>query len=137
MFEGYLEDKAHVIRNTAKHRKGHVIDHTRDVKASRRYMMDLLKEGKRVVCPCNSKKLAGEIHAQAQALFGNEKRVLLYTSDSPWKGGDVNKVWLKADLVIYTSTIDCGVSFEVAEHFHHCIAFLNNRYAAMFIMSSL
>ena len=73
-----------------------------------------------------NKSLAEDIYNQAVASFGESKKILIFTRDNPWSGEDINITWVQADLVIHTSTIDCGISFEVNDHFQDCVCFFEN-----------
>jgi hypothetical protein len=85
-----------------------------------------LKQGRRVICPCFRKDVAEKLYKHAKSVFGDSKNILLHTSDNRWNGEDVNVLWKEADLVIHTSTIDCGLSFEIQGHFHMCVCFYDN-----------
>jgi hypothetical protein len=53
----------------------------------------------------------------------------MYNRNNRWDGVDVNITWSDKDLVLYTSyltTIECGQSFEVVNHFEHCVCFYDN-----------
>ena len=127
IFERYLESKAYVIHNQVEHRHNHCVQYTKDREGTMQYIMDCIANNERVVCPCLSKTIAEQINKQAENLFGTSKKIQLYTSDRPLQGGDIAEIWGNADLVIFTSTIDCGVSFEIQGHFNKCICFFDNK----------
>ena len=83
-----------------------------------------------MIVPCMCRSLAVQINNTILAKFGARKKVLLYTKDQPWKGEDVNVAWTDADVVIYSPTIDCGVSYEVPNHFKNVVAFLDGNSGA-------
>jgi hypothetical protein len=126
IFEKYTGEQAYLIHNTYQSRAAHKVQFTRDVKGATRQLLKCVQKGERCIAPCFSKEHAENIYKQAKALFGDTKKVLLYTQDCPLNGADVNVVWSDADLVIYTSTIDCGISCETAGLFEWCFAFFDN-----------
>ena len=126
ILERYLGEPAHLIHNRVESRKPHVYEVTSDPTGARLHILDCVARGEHVIVPCMDKSVAESIYCQAVARFGDSKRVLLFTRDNPWDGADVNVTWNEADLVIYTSTIDCGISFEVGGHFHLCVCFFDN-----------
>lgn len=126
ILEKYTEQPAYLIHNEYQSRSTHTVQHTRDVAKTVKFILQVLAEGRRIICPCMSKNQAEEIYAQATARFASTKSVLLYTCDNPWKGEDVNVVWATVDLLIHTSTIDCGISFEVSNHFDTCVCLFDN-----------
>ena len=126
IFEKYLGQPAYLIHNQVKHRSHHVVERTRDQKSTTTFILNSLSQGKHIICPCMDKSLAEEIYTQTKQVFGETKHILLFTRDNPCEDGDVNESWKLADLVIHTSTIDCGISFEVNGHFDVCVCFFNN-----------
>jgi hypothetical protein len=126
ILEKYAEQPAYLIHNTFKSRSNHIVNHTRDVTKTVSYILQCLSEGSHIICPCMSKKQAEDLYTQAKTQFGDSKSVILYTRDNTWKGEDVNVAWASADLLIYTSTIDCGISFEVSGHFDLCVCLFDD-----------
>ncbi len=127
IFEKYIGQKAHLIHNQFKSRRKNEFKQTRDVAATRRFIIERLALGENIISPCMAKGLAEKLYQEVVAHFGDSKKVLLFTRDSPWDGSDVNETWRQANLVIHTSTIDCGISFEIGGHFHHCVAFFDDQ----------
>ena len=125
ILEKYVGEPAYLIHNEYKSRTSHTITTTTDLDGTIQFLMKLVENDENVVVPCMCKSLAEKINAIALAKFGTKKKVLLYTKDQPWKGEDVNVAWTDADLVIYTPTIDCGISYEVSNHYKNVIAFLD------------
>jgi hypothetical protein len=130
--EKYAGEPAHLILNTFKSRADHKFEFTSKRKKTISWMLDCIARGERHICPCFAKCTAKQIYKMAKRRFGDTKKVILYTNEHQWDGTDVNKAWKDADLVIFTSTIDCGVSFELSNHFDCCTAFLNNAGAPTF-----
>ena len=126
IFEKYAGQKIHLIHNKFKSRRNNTYRQTYDVVGTRRFVMDCLAMHEPVISPCLSKGFAEKLYQEVVARFGDSRVALLFTRDAPWDGTDVNDSWKTADLVIHTSTIDTGISFEVLKHFMHCVAFLNN-----------
>ena len=107
--------------NTRKPNTEHKIWRTTDNNAGKQELLSLIGQGERVVVPCSLKSDAMEIYHLV--LTGN---VQLYTSEKRWQNGDdINEVWSKARVVIYTSTMDGGHSFE-PDHFGWCVCFLSS-----------
>ena len=126
ILEKYAEQPAYLIHNEYQSRSNHTVHYTKDVKNTVAYILQSLTQGCRIICPCMSKTQAEEIYTEASLKFGDSKHVLLYTRDNTWKGEDVNQVWARADLLIHTSTIDCGISFEVANYFDKCVCLFDS-----------
>ena len=126
ILERYLGQPVHLIHNRFESRRHHTFEITTDPTGARLFILDCVARGEHVINPCMDKSVAEGIYCQAVARFGPSRRVLLFTRDNPWDGADVNATWSDADLVIYTSTIDCGISFEVGGHFHRCVCLFDN-----------
>ena len=89
-----------------------------------------ITNNKKVVVPVNSLKKAKLIYKYLQENF-KEKNICLYSSESDdlVKKNDlsnVNKEWLKYDIIIYTPSITAGISFEEA-HFDSIFGYFTNR----------
>jgi hypothetical protein len=93
------------------------------------YVMNLLSEGKKVICPCSSKAMVDVLYETAITLYPH-LRAKKYTSETSRKTlyedtKDPNKSWNELDLLIYSPTISAGISFEV-EHFDVLAAFFES-----------
>ena len=89
------------------------------------HIINLLRGGKRVVCPCSSKTMVDTIYETVTSLLPNLK-AKRYTSESSrselYKDSlNTNEAWSELDLLIYSPTISAGVSFEKL-HFHALVA---------------
>jgi hypothetical protein len=125
----YCTDEVFVIHNRFQRKldQNYDIRFTDDRKMTIEYVVDLLQKGERVHCPCLCKALARQIFQVVKQKFGESKVAQLYTGDDQMDPTvDINEEWGKADIVIHTCTIDCGVSFEREKHFGYCVAFVNN-----------
>jgi len=125
VIQSYVNTEPYVICNTYKPNTDHEIWHTSNEAAAKQKLLSLLEQGENVIVPCVLKKQAEEIyHLVCSVLDPNV--VQLYTSESRWQNGDdVNKVWSKARVVIYTATMDSGHSFEL-DHFGWAVCFFSN-----------
>ena len=126
ILERYTGCQSYLIHNSFKSRADQVFTITTEQKKSVAYIISSMQKGEHVIVPCMNKSLAGYIHNQVVACFGDSKKILIYTHDNPWCGEDIDTTWAQADLVIHTSTIDCGISFEVNNHFQLCVCFFDN-----------
>nr|QOI90572.1 hypothetical protein HWQ62_00441 [Pyramimonas orientalis virus] len=123
--------KSHWIYNKyvrETNRKAYFI-HNEDLKKKVSHVMDLLKKGKRVVCPCSSKFMVDTLYETVSSLLPN-LNIKRYTSESSrselYKDSlDTNNAWSNIDLLIYSPTISAGVSFE-KPHFHVLVAFFES-----------
>jgi len=93
-------------------------------------LSDNIKMNKRIIIPINSLKKAKLIYKYIKTNF-KEKKVCLYSSDSDdlikkKDLSDVNKEWLKYDIIIYTPSITAGISFE-QKHFDCVFGYFTNR----------
>ena len=86
-------------------------------------MMYLAMEGKKLCIAHNSRSKALNLYLMLNAL---NKKVLLITSQTDKNLEDVNKTWINFDVVIYTPTIESGVSFTEI-HFDHVCGFFTNK----------
>jgi hypothetical protein len=89
-----------------------------------------IRMNKRIVIPINSLKIAKLINKYIMDNF-KEKKVCLYSSESDdlVKKKDlsnVNREWLKYDIIIYTPSITAGISFEQI-HFDCVFGYFTNR----------
>jgi hypothetical protein len=87
-----------------------------------------IKKGKRGVVVTHSKRKANEIQMGIRQRFP-EKTVLIYTGETPAElkrdhFRDVNETWKDADIVIYNSTCEAGISCIIAE-FQDVFAFFS------------
>ena len=76
-------------------------------------LLKLLEDGKKVYCVCSSKNKVQKWHSVIARKFPG-KKILTYTGgkNASFKDG-VNGVWNKYDLVMTTTTITVGISFDV------------------------
>ena len=122
--------KMFVVDNAFKPYKGDTCNiHYIDDKDSKEYIervFDLVKSGKRLVCPMTNKKLADKLKDDLLTAFPNIK-ILLMTSDTE-KLGESEKVknWGLYDVVIYSPTIMCGVSFDKENIFDITVGYCDN-----------
>ena len=92
-------------------------------------MFDLLKQGKKIVFPTNSKTFALQLEQRITA-FNTQQSVRglqivkykIYTENTSNKERDelannVNEIWISYDLIIYTPVITVGINFDVPEYF--------------------
>tara|TARA_R110000803_G_C11986119_1_gene321318 strand:+ start:293 stop:3589 length:3297 start_codon:yes stop_codon:yes gene_type:complete len=70
-------------------------------------ILNKLKDGKRCVLVCGSKKLSDGI-----AILCKDYKISYYSSSNPLPNGcNVNEVWNKCQLLIYTPTVTAGISY--------------------------
>ena len=112
--------------NQYKSRTDQTFEHTNDEKRTVQKLIQLIQQGKRVICPCMDKGLADRIYTLFNQTFGDTKKALIYTRDNPCQEMNIDELWKQYDLVIFTSTIDCGLSFEVKGHFDVGVCFFND-----------
>ena len=91
---------------------------------------EMVKLNKKLVIPVNSLKTAKLINHYLTTTY-KEKKICLYSSESDdfIKKKDlsnVNKEWLKYDIIIYTPSITAGISFE-EKHFDCIFGYFTNR----------
>ena len=71
-------------------------------------ILQSLKNNKRCVFVCGSKRLSIEVENICK-----EYNILSYTSSNPLpNGANVNELWKKCQLLIYTPTITAGISYD-------------------------
>ena len=122
----YTSSRPFVIHNHFKNRHDHRVFFTSDVERCIQFLIQLLERGERAHVPCFSKKLGATIQTRLNDhhFSGGKKNVLFYHMENRWgQGDDINVIWGAADVVIHTSTIECGLSFERPGHFSWCIGF--------------
>jgi len=129
VLERYTKEKAYVIHNTFKRKldQHHEVAFTDDVQRTIDFGAKLIADGVPIQICFYNKKFAEMVIRTYRTLFGDTKRIELYTSDNKWNpADDVNKVFSSLDVLAHTSTIDVGVSFALP-HFGYCITFVNVR----------
>ena len=121
----YVRFKPYVIENTFKPNQDHEIWLANNKNATKQRLVSLVEQGEKVIVPCTLKADAEEIyHLLCSKINPNE--IQLYTAESRWQNGnDVNEIWSKARVVIHTSTMDSGHSFEL-DHFGWAVCFFSN-----------
>lgn len=107
-----INKKAHYLNNTFKYDKREYIEC--DKKSFVNEILKKLKNNKRCVVVCGSKKLSDYIKIECKdyniKAYDNRNQLPLCC--------DVNKEWENCDLLIYTPTITCGISYDnVTKHF--------------------
>ena len=121
----YVSAEPHVVVNTFQPNAGHIVYHTANKNKAKQKLLLLIEQGENIIVPCVLKKDAEEVYHLACSVL-DPTDVQLYTADSRWKNGDdVNSVWCKARVVIHTSTMDSGHSFEL-DHFGWAVCFFSN-----------
>lgn len=89
-----------------------------------------VKNGKKVVVICLCISKLDELYEYLKKENPNAK-ILRYSSmtDDEQKTllADVNNVWSKNDVILYTPTIEAGVDFNVKNYFNRMYCFLNNK----------
>jgi hypothetical protein len=123
ILEKYGKESALLIINTFKSRAEHKVEFSQSARHTLEWQLDQMEKGKRCMCPCSEKTQAERIVEAIKERFGDSKVVILYTSEQQWDGLDINAAWAKADCVIFTATIDCGVSCELVNHFDYVVAY--------------
>ena len=113
-------------------RSHHQIEYTKDTEGSIDFLINALRQGHRVVCPCTKKTTADKIYARVMQALGEDFKAKIYTSRTPCTDTDVNNIWNKFQLIIYTSSIDCGISFELNGYFYICICFFGSHDGPIF-----
>eukprot|EP00961_Rhodomonas_salina_P304215 3941525-Rhodomonas_salina.1 len=117
--------------------QGHLFRLIRGVQAGIDEIMQRVEKGERLMVPCSSRTLAHTLETLVKERFKRQgKCILVYDAftDQEEKDKhfrDVNSHWLKYDLIIYTSTLEVGVSFEQQDHFSAVIALFDSRYMAV------
>lgn len=117
----YLERKkkvkAHWVKNTftrETNRKAKMLLNY-SLKERITFVIDLLKDNKKVVIPVSSKDEGLRLHKKISLCFP-EKKMKIYTSDTNKSeimndAKDINAAWKDLDVLIYSPTISAGISF--------------------------
>ena len=95
--------------------------------------LKMLREGKRIAFAMTSCKKARALANQASALQKPDgspilTRVYFGQMDGMQRQEDftnINATWSSLDCVIYTSTVEAGISFEIPNHFDAIIGISN------------
>ena len=121
----YIGRRLYVIENTFKPNQDHEIWLAKNKNAAKQKLVSLVQQGENVIVPCTMKVDAEEIYHLLCSVIDKGK-IQLYTAEHRWQNGqDVNEVWAKARVVIHTSTMDSGHSFEL-DHFGWAVCFFSN-----------
>jgi len=85
---------------------------------------EFLAEGKKICIPCNNITHGAKLAEEIRMKYGDAKSVLIISKD--FKGDEANTAhWKNYDIVIYSPTIDSGVSF-VPEYFDYICAYFQS-----------
>lgn len=91
--------------------------------------LDDLADGQKLVVPTMSSQCGQEIEARIRKQFGDTKRILFYyskTNDADKRDiAKIYELWMQADVVIFTPTIEAGVNFDMP-HFDKIYGFINS-----------
>jgi len=110
-----------VVDNTFKHGERQVLElETFDIFCES--MSNLAKNKRRLFIWMASKEKAGELLRKLAKIVGRNKILFIHDGVAI---GDVDIEWIKYDIVIVTPAITLGVSFNVANHFHHVCAYVS------------
>ncbi|CAG8438849.1 9101_t:CDS:2 [Cetraspora pellucida] len=132
----YRGENIQVFNNKYQPRKSETVkilyDSNKGSEAIRKGL-EMLKEGKRVVFSMTSCKKARAIANQASKLQKPDGSFILscvYFSQMDGKQrqddfADINATWSGLDCVIYTSTVESGILFEIPNYFDAVIAISN------------
>ena len=114
-----------------QYQKPYNVSATTDETDIMRHIMDALKQDKRIaICSNHNPYKLQAIDERIKKEFP-EKKTILYTQQTNRKKeisdtlNDVNTEWLKYDVVLYSPTIQAGLSFE-QKHFDYCYGIFNN-----------
>jgi hypothetical protein len=122
----YTKKKAHVIHNTCKTLSKYTFKFTGDRRMAMKFLATRIRNGENATVPCFLKSDAEAVYEYMRGQGLTEQEVLIFTGDKPFpKGEDVNEVWGKCRVVIYTTCMDCGHSFNLV-HFHVTVCFFSN-----------
>lgn len=102
---------------------------TGDVNEYDNEIKQLLKDNKKIVIASMSSNKAHYYHDYIKSKYPN-LNVIYYTGNSSatQKTTDlknVNEEWLKYDVIIYSPTIEAGVSFDVPDHIYKIFGIIN------------
>lgn len=93
------------------------------------HVIDLLKEGKKVVVSSSTKSFTDRLEHALKAEFDNAKEIIVHNSETDKSQlNDPASLWVKHDVVIYSPSITAGVSFEL-DHFDQLVAYVENSFA--------
>ena len=85
-------------------------------------LKDSLAEGKKCVFVCGTRELGKQLYYSLQDKYN----VKFYNRDNKLPNrADVNELWNNLDLLIYTPTITCGISFNL-EHYDELFMYISN-----------
>lgn len=123
VFARYLGERPYVIDNQSQVHAGSVFHINASLPFWRKHLLDWVrsdvwrKAGKGcAMVACGSKKIADGLARRIGKILGPE-RVANYTADTDPNikkehFGDVHKYWANYDVVIYSPTLEVGVSYE-------------------------
>jgi superfamily II DNA or RNA helicase len=127
-FVSQLEKEPNIIYNIYNNNKK-VIKLNFDENVLVKDIYDKINLNKNVVVICQSITKANNLHEKLSKEF-KDKTIVLHTSKTPddvkQKLVDVNEFWSKMNILIYTSTIECGIDFN-KEHFDNMYVFTTSR----------
>lgn len=121
VLEHYTGRKAHVVENLAPVHEGSSVLIYADQEATIQALISDVKEGNRVAVALDSVTLMNELKVKLEQEAPGRK-ILAYcgaTDDSIKLRdfSDVGTAWLAADILLFTPTVEVGMSFEHKGHF--------------------
>ncbi len=143
-FQNYIEEKSIVyyLKNDFVEEKGYYIENpfpapkrTANIISKEELvsqMINKLKNNERCVLVCGSRIFA-EWAIQHIKRDTKDKTILFYNSNNKLPlGTDVDTEWSKADILIYTPSITCGISYSKGKPFDNLFIYAVNTHSAHF-----
>ena len=118
-----LPNNYKIVINEYKPNKKHFI-FTSDLNKFHNDIEQDLQNKKKIVVVCMTKAETKVLYDK----FNNKYKCMIHNSDEKNKEVllDVNKNWIKYDLIIYSPVIEAGVDFNIKNNFFKCYAYLSN-----------
>lgn len=122
-FRSYIgEEKMSITRNTFV-KQDWIMHFISDKYGFFMKAVELIKQGKKLIIPSNSKKICIQLYLLLHKEIGD--KVSMITADTD-KNTDVSS-WKNYDVLIFSPTIESGVSFVEKGHFDHIMGYFTNR----------
>jgi hypothetical protein len=125
-FINYFGKSINIVNNIKKNKK--IFNFIKNETTYNNLIFDEINKNKKIVIVSQSKQKVEKLNIEIKKKYPHLK-VLIYTSitgdEEKRKLEDVNNVWNKCDILLYSPTIEAGVNFDIL-HFDKIFGIITN-----------
>ena len=116
-----------VLKNIKTPFENYTIKYTKTYNHWVTNIINMIQNNKKLVIPMASNNKAKDLYNLITSKFKNKKVLIIHKetndNDKLQKLLNINKDWIKYDIIIYTPTVCMGVSFDVVNYFDNICAY--------------